>query len=60
MKYIGFPRPSYPLVAIVKPVGLVFCKCLSKRKKMQSWLVLFDKKYNSGDSFTQVIISKDK
>jgi len=59
MKYIGFPRPSYPLVAIVKPVGLVFCKCLSKRKKMQSWPVLIDKKDNSADSFTQMIIPKD-
>ena len=33
MKYIGFPRPSYPLALIVEPVGLVPCRCLTKRRK---------------------------
>ena len=31
------PSPSYPLALIIKPVGLVPCKYLSKRMKMRSW-----------------------
>jgi len=50
MKYIGFPRPSYPLAAIVERVGIVFCKWLSKRKKeKKNSPVLIEKKDYSTD-----------
>jgi len=43
MKYIGLPRPSYPLALIIKPVGLVSCKWLRK-KETPDWCVITDNK----------------
>jgi len=33
MKYIGFPSPSYPLVATLERTYVVSCKCESKKEK---------------------------
>jgi len=36
MKYIGFPRPSYPLAHIVDPVVLVFCNRKKEKKEKEN------------------------
>jgi len=39
MKYIGFPRPSYPLAVILERTYWGTCNVLAKRKKTASEVV---------------------
>jgi len=59
MKYIGFPRPSYPLAHIVEPHRLSFLQMFYKEKKRRSCPVLIFDKENSRLRFQTIKIYSD-
>jgi len=46
MKYIGFPRPSYPLAAMFEPVGFGSCNFesnIQEKKQPQKWCNVYER-----------------
>jgi hypothetical protein len=45
MKYIGLPRPSYPLWAMLEPVSLAYCNI--EKKKFLADQVLYNVEFDT-------------